>query len=77
MMQTILTRIRAMHDARSRIAHIPLRACPFCGRCAVLWAVAGLWRAECANYVDCGGSGPVRGTAEDAATAWNERRTAE
>lgn len=38
-------------------------------------SLIALGQGKQVDFIECGGSGPVRETAEDAARAWNERRS--
>lgn len=66
----ILARIAA--DDAERAKAEPLRRCPFCGDTARLTRCAGAWAAWC-DRLECGVTGPMRRTAEEAARAWNWR----
>jgi Lar family restriction alleviation protein len=68
-LQTILDKIAAL------VNHPPLmlKACPFCGRSAILSKYGFKWIIECGGVVECMCHGPIRDTAADAAEAWNER----
>lgn len=69
--QSILDKIAALVD------HPPLvlKACPFCGRSALLSKYITHWIVECGGVDTCMAHGPIRDTATDAAAAWNERKT--
>jgi Lar family restriction alleviation protein len=69
MINTILDKIAALVD------HPPLvlKACPFCGRSAVVSKFVQHWMVECEGFSECGCHGPIRDTAADAAEAWNMR----
>lgn len=67
--QAILDKIAALVD------HPPLilKTCPFCGRSALLSKYGFTWIVECGGVDTCMAHGPIRDTAADAASAWNER----
>jgi hypothetical protein len=69
MMNTILDKIAALVD------HPPLvlKACPFCGRSAILSKFGFKWIVECGGVMECMCHGPIRDTAIAAAAAWNAR----
>lgn len=73
MITTILDAIRRLQTYDDRIGRLTLKACPFCGRTALLYSHVRVWLVECANFDACGAHGPIRDTPEDAAAAWNAR----
>ena len=70
----LMERVRSLQARRDSVSHLIVRECPFCGRVALLYALAGHWRVECSGFDLCGANGPLRETAEDAARAWNEAK---
>lgn len=53
-----------------------IKPCPFCGDRASLteydYIVFVRWRVECDDDTDCGATGPIRETREEAMAAWNK-----
>jgi len=49
-----------------------IACCPFCGATAWVRHVFGGFRAVCRAKARCGATGPIRGSAKGAASAWSQ-----